>query len=35
LGFNYRQPGKVKLADLVMLFAAIVIVAGLVIWAVS
>jgi len=34
VGFNYRQPGKIKRADWMMLIAAIVVVTGLVIWAV-
>ena len=34
MGFNYRQPGKIKRADWMMLIAAIVVVTGLVIWAV-
>jgi hypothetical protein len=34
VGFNYRQPGKIKRADWIMLIAAIVVMTGLVIWAV-
>ena len=34
MGFNYRQPGRIKRADWIMLIAAIVVMAGLVIWAV-
>ena len=34
MGFNYRQPGKIKRADWIMLISAIVVMAGLVIWAV-
>jgi hypothetical protein len=34
VGFNYRQPGKIKRADWIMLIAAIVVVTGLVVWAV-
>jgi hypothetical protein len=34
VGFNYRQPGKIKLADWVMLAAAVAIVGALVVWAV-
>ena len=34
MGFNAMQPGKIKKADLVMLGAAIVIVLGLVLWAI-
>jgi hypothetical protein len=33
MGFNYQQPGKVKKADLIMFFAALAVVVGLVIWA--
>ncbi len=33
MGFNYQQPGKIKKADLVMLAAAILVVGGLVAWA--
>ena len=33
MGFNYRQPGKIKRADWIMLISAIVVMAGLVIWA--
>jgi len=34
MGFNAMRPGKVKRGDLLMLLAAVVIVAGLVFWAV-
>jgi hypothetical protein len=34
VGFNAMQPGKIKKGDLVMLAAAILVVLGLVIWAV-
>jgi hypothetical protein len=34
VGFNAMQPGKIKRGDLVYLLAAIVVVAGLVVWAV-
>jgi hypothetical protein len=34
VGFNYRQPGKIKRADWVMLVAALAIVGALVVWAV-
>jgi hypothetical protein len=34
VGFNYQQPGRIKRGDWIMLIAAVVIVAGLVIWAV-
>lgn len=33
VGFNYQQPGKIKKADWMMLISALVIIAGLVIWA--
>jgi hypothetical protein len=33
VGFNYRQSGKIKRADWIMLISAIVVMAGLVIWA--
>lgn len=34
LGFNTMQPGKVKRSDLLYLLAAIVVIVGLVVWAV-
>jgi hypothetical protein len=34
VGFNYRQPGRIKRADWMMLAAAVIVVAALVIWAV-
>ena len=34
MGFNYRQPGRIKRGDWIMLIAAVVVLAGLVIWAV-
>jgi hypothetical protein len=34
VGFNVRQPGKIKRADLVYLGAAIVVILALVIWAI-
>ena len=34
MGFNAMQPGKVKRGDLLYLLAAIVVVVGLVVWAV-
>jgi hypothetical protein len=34
VGFNYRQPGRIKRADWIMLAAAAAVVAVLVIWAV-
>jgi hypothetical protein len=33
MGFNYRQPGKVRTADLVVFFSALAVIAALVIWA--
>lgn len=35
MGFNAYRPGKIKTADIAMLVAAIVIIAALVIWAIS
>jgi hypothetical protein len=34
MGFNYRQPGKVKTSDLVIFFSALAVIALLVLWAV-
>ncbi len=34
MGFNYQQPGRIKSGDWIMLVAAVVVVVGLVIWAV-
>ncbi len=34
MGFNAMRPGRVKRGDLLYLFAAIAVVAALVIWAV-
>jgi hypothetical protein len=34
MGFNAMQPGKVKRGDLLYLLAAIVVIVGLVVWAV-
>lgn len=34
MGFNAMQPGKIKRGDLLYLLAAIVVVAGLVVWVV-
>jgi hypothetical protein len=34
MGFNAMQPGKVKRGDLLYLLAAIVVITGLVLWAV-
>ncbi len=33
MGFNYQQPGKIKKADWIMFISALVVIAGLVIWA--
>lgn len=34
MGFNAMQPGKVKRGDLLYLLAAIVVIVGLVVWAI-
>jgi hypothetical protein len=34
VGFNAMQPGRIKRGDLLYLLAAIVVVAGLVVWVV-
>ncbi len=34
MGFNAMQPGKVKRGDLLYLLAAVIVIAGLVVWAV-
>ncbi len=34
MGFNAMQPGKVKKADLIIAGAALLVIVGLVIWAV-
>ena len=34
MGFNYRQPGKVKKADLVIFVVASAVIVALVIWAI-
>lgn len=34
MGFNAMQPGKVKRGDLLYLLAAIVVIIGLVVWAI-
>jgi hypothetical protein len=34
VGFNAMQPGKIKRGDLLYLLAAVVVIAGLIIWAV-
>ncbi len=33
MGFNAMRPGRVKRADVLYLLAAIVVIAGLVVWA--
>lgn len=35
MGFNAMQPGKIKRADILYLLAAIVVIGGLIWWAVS
>lgn len=34
MGFNAMQPGRVKRGDLLYLLAAVVIIGGLIVWAV-
>lgn len=34
MGFNAMQPGKIKRGDLLYLLAAIVVIVGLIVWAV-
>jgi hypothetical protein len=34
MGFNAMQPGRIKRGDLLYLLAAIVVIVGLVVWAV-
>jgi len=34
MGFNAMQPGKIKRGDLLYLLSAIVVVVGLIVWAV-
>lgn len=34
MGFNAMQPGRVKRADIVMLVSALVVIGGLIFWAV-
>ena len=34
MGFNYQQPGRIRRGDWIMLIAAVVVVAGLVVWVV-
>jgi hypothetical protein len=34
VGFNAMQPGKIKRGDLLYLLAAVIVLAGLVVWAV-
>jgi hypothetical protein len=33
MGFNYRQPGKVKRLDLIIFMTALAVIVALVIWA--
>jgi hypothetical protein len=33
MGFNYRQPGKVKRLDLIIFLSALVVIVALVLWA--
>jgi hypothetical protein len=33
MGFNYRQPGRVKRADIIIFVSALVVIAVLVVWA--
>jgi hypothetical protein len=35
MGFNAMQPGKVKKGDLIMLVVGILVLIGLVVWAVA
>ena len=35
MGFNTMQPGKVKRGDLVFLLVGVVVIAALIVWAVS
>lgn len=35
MGFNAKQPGKIKRADLIMLGASVVVVLALLIWAIK
>ena len=35
MGFNAMQPGKIKKGDLIMLAAGILVLVGLVIWAIA
>ena len=34
MGFNAMQPGKIKKGDLLYLLAAVVVIGGLIVWAV-
>ena len=34
MGFNAMQPGKIKRGDVIMLVAAVVVIVGLVVWAI-
>jgi hypothetical protein len=33
MGFNYRQPGKIKPADLIIFGVALAVIIGLFVWA--
>jgi hypothetical protein len=33
LGFNYRQPGRVKTSDLILFISALAVILALVVWA--
>jgi hypothetical protein len=33
MGFNYRQPGKTKRADLIIFGVALAVIIGLIVWA--
>ena len=35
MGFNAMQPGKIKKGDLLYLLAAVVVIGGLIVWALS
>ena len=34
MGFNAMQPGRIKLADLLYLLAAVIVIGGLIVWAI-
>jgi hypothetical protein len=34
MGFNAMQPGKVKRGDLLYLLAAVIVIVGMIVWAV-